>query len=668
MASMNTHQWALAALIASLLLAQAGRWPLLWLGVAVAALGGLLWRPARPAALAVAVTLLLGGLRVGLDRGTDPWRDLDGLRVDVSGRVLGQVRCRPESLTFRFLAERVEGRPELPPVVLWAVWHAPRANQPQPLSGERWRLTARVKAPRGADYPGGFDEREWLALHHIHHTLQGWERHGQLERLEPARGPGLRGCAWRARAWILGRLRPGLNARQHALLCGVVLGETQFLDSRDEESFRAVGASHLLAASGLNVALVVGLVMGLGRVAGFGPPRMAVPALVLAAFYALLAEASPSVVRAAVMAGASLTALAVGRISDVLHSLTLACLGCLLVDPAYLQDLGFQMSVLAVLSLVWLEPGFAARLEGLPELLRRSLSGTLACTLGLLPWMVWNFQQWAPATVLANLLLGWAAELLLPLGLLQALIPPLAALNRWLLDYLLGCAALLAGWFGSGQIARPEPLQTLGLVVLVGGVGAWLYGHLSWRLLLLADLLVALLWLPAKPSQDLRLRLASEPLLAWLRLPGGPDLLLVPGDRQPAGLRMLRVNGAWPACCLCAEGRKLLRGGGLRLDLRPGSCRLTYRQVRLLLAWEEPPPEHRTEADIVVGALRWVKCERWFKPGRALELVTDGRTIRVGPWQEKGARVGNGRSCESTGCSSTSAGRIPPPTASGSES
>lgn len=629
---MNTHQWALAALIASLLLAQAGQWPYLWLGVAGTALAGLLWKPARPAALAVAVTLLLGGLRVGLDRSTDPWRDLDGLRVDVSGRVLGQVRSRPESLTFRFLAERVEGRPELPPVVLWATWHAPRTSQPQPLSGERWRLTARLKPPRDAEYPGGFDERRWLALHHIHHTLHGWDRHGQLERLEPARGPGLRGCAWRLRAWILQRLRSGLTARQHALLCGVVLGETQFLDPQDEESFRAVGASHLLAASGLNVALVVGLVMGLGRLAGFGPPRMALPALALAAFYALLAEASPSVVRAAVMAGATLTALAVGRISDVLHSLTLACLGCLLVDPAYLEDLGFQMSVLAVLSLVWLEPGCAARLEGLPLALRKALSGTLACTLGLLPWMVWNFQQWAPATVLANLVLGWAAELLLPLGLLQALVPPLAMLNRLLLEYMLRCAPLLAGWFGSGQIARPDPLQTLGLVVLVGAVGAWLYGRLSWRLLVLADLLVALLWLPARPSPELRLRLASEPLLAWLRLPGGPDLLLAPGDRQPAGLRMLRVNGAWPACCLTTEERKLLRGGGLRLDLRPGSCRLTYREVCVLLAWEEPPPEHRTEADLVVGARRWVPCQRWLLPGRALELITDGRTIRVGHW------------------------------------
>jgi len=483
---------------------------------------------------------------------------------------------------------------------------------------------------------GGFDQRAWLARSGIRHELHGWDRRDRLERLEPARGPGLRGYAWRARAWLLGRLRSGLSARQHGLLCGVVLGETQFLDPTDEESFRAVGASHLLAASGLNVALVVGLVMGLGHLAGYGPPRMALPALALAVFYALLAEASPSVVRAAVMAGASLTALALGRISGVLHSLTLACLGCLLVEPAFLGDLGFQLSVLAVLSLVWLEPGFAARLAGLPLWLRRSLAGTLAATLGLLPWMAWNFQQWAPATVVANLLLAPAAEALLPLGLLQALWPPLAGFNRWLLDYLLAGAALLASWFGPGLIARPEPAQAAGLAVLVVLTGLWLYGRLSLRMLLLADLLVALLWWPLPPSGHLRIRLASERILVWLRLPKGPDVLLSPGDSQAAGLRMLRVNGAWPACCLSAEERRLLRGGSLRLDLRPGSCRLTYRQVRVMVAWRPPSPEHRAEVDVLVAPLRWVSCQHWLPPGRPLELVSDGHTLRVRPWGLRG--------------------------------
>lgn len=632
MAHMNSHTWALAALIPSLLLAQAGRWPLLLLAAAGVALLGLAWERARPATLAVGLALLLGGLRVGLEPLSDPWRDLDGLRVDLSGRVLGQVRSRAESVTFRFLAERVEGRPELAPVVLWVSWHAPRADQPQPLSGERWRFTARLKPPREAEYPGGFDQRAWLRALNIHHEAHGWSRHDSLERLEPARGNGLRGAAWRVRAWMLERLRRGLTPRQSGLLCGVVLGETQFLAPEDEDSFRAIGASHLLAASGLNIALVVGLVMGLGRVAGYGPQRTALPALAAAVFYALLAEASASVVRAAVMAGASLTALAVGRISSVLHCLTLACLACLLTAPSFLQDLGFQMSVLAVLSLVWLEPGLARRLDGLPAWLQRSLAGTLAATLGLLPWMAWNFQQWAPATVIANLLLAPAAEALLPLGLLQALWPPLAGLNRWLLEYLLRCAAWLAAVFGSGNIARPEPLQAMGLTALVAMTGLWLYGRLSLRTLLLGDLLVALLWWPLPASPQLRLRIASERMLVWLRLPGGPDALLTPGDSQPAGLRMLRVNGAWPACCLLAEERKLLRGGALRLDQRPGSCRLSYRQVRLMVAWQRPPDEHSGAVDVLVAPRRWVPCQLWLPPGRPVELMSDGRSIRVGPW------------------------------------
>ena len=121
------------------------------------------------------------------------------------------------------------------------------------------------------------------------------------------------------------------------------------LDKQLTDDFRAAGTAHVLAISGLHIALVGGLALGAGALA-FGRRRQVYLLVPFAAVwgYAALAGFSPSVTRAAIMATAYLMARAMGRQRSVLPAIGLAAGLMVAVDPAILASVSFQLSFAAV--------------------------------------------------------------------------------------------------------------------------------------------------------------------------------------------------------------------------------------------------------------------------------------------------------------------------------
>ncbi len=121
------------------------------------------------------------------------------------------------------------------------------------------------------------------------------------------------------------------------------------LDKQLTENFRAAGTAHVLAISGLHIAMVGGLALGVGALA-MGRRWQLYLLLPLAAVwsYAALAGFSPSVTRAAIMASAYLLARAMGRQRSVLPAVGLAAGIMVAVDPAIVASVSFQLSFAAV--------------------------------------------------------------------------------------------------------------------------------------------------------------------------------------------------------------------------------------------------------------------------------------------------------------------------------
>lgn len=192
--------------------------------------------------------------------------------------------------------------------------------------------------------------------------------------------------------------RPG-----NRLARALVLGDRTALPPHIGAGLRRLGLGHLLAVSGLHVAIV-------GAVAAFtlaaARPRLRLSiALLAVAGYAVLVGPSPSVLRAAAMAGAVGVALLLSQRPRALDSLALALAAILVLDPAAIRSLAFQLTAAATLGLLVLVEPLAARLGGLPMVGRaaRILAVPLAAQVATLPWALAIFCRIHPASALLDL-------------------------------------------------------------------------------------------------------------------------------------------------------------------------------------------------------------------------------------------------------------------------
>ena len=272
------------------------------------------------------------------------------------------------------------------------------------------------------------------------------------------------------------------------LLLGVALGESYRLKPETRADFRASGLSHVLAASGLHLGLVLGFVLMLARICGRSLRAWALPAAAAVWFYAALVGFSASITRAMLMSWLALLALRCGRPAVLGRSLLLAGGLALARQPLTLAQVGFQLSYAAVAGICLLyEPcwrlidKYCRRYRYLCGAWMRQLGAALALTAavtaGTGPLLIYHFGDFAWITVLANLVAVPAAGPFLGAGLLACAVQsvhlgaPLWCICRLLADYMLKVAALL------GQ-AAPWHVPHMPVCVLgayyVAGLGLWL--------------------------------------------------------------------------------------------------------------------------------------------------------------------------------------------------
>ncbi len=348
--------------------------------------------------------------------------------------------------------------------------------------GDEIRGAFHLRRPRRFGNPGAFDYPMYLAAQGI--SLEGWTRE-QVEVMAATRGSAILGAIFRMRRRLLQRLDAAMPPPEAGLLKATVLGDRSGLSPEMNQAFLDSGTYHILAISGLNVSLLAGTLFGLFRLLRASPRLAAVASALLVTLYAALAGASPSVIRATVMADACLLAVILDRRGDLLNSLALSALVLLWWNPRVLFDVGFQLTYLATLGILLVLPRCEASLATLPGAVRWSLESviiTLAATAMTLPVLASAFNRVSPVGILANLpivplsglitALGTAASaflLMIPSGF-----PWLNQVNGWLVNLLFGVAGWFAAWpWSTVRVYTPTP----GMLVAYYGIGvAWLLG------------------------------------------------------------------------------------------------------------------------------------------------------------------------------------------------
>jgi len=231
---------------------------------------------------------------------------------------------------------------------------------------------------------------------------------------------------------------------------GYLMGQKNGLSEDFSEQLRAVGMTHVVVASGAHLAILVTAVRKIfGKLSKFAELLFAL--LAISAF-AMVVGFTPSMTRAALVAGLGLLLGYVGRRLPPFRLLSLVAALTLLINPTNLQNLGWQLSFASFFGIMVVAPRLTRHFYGgknppwLASMLLTSLSTTLICA----PVMIFNFGQLSLLSFVANLIilptLPYAMVLVfltgttsfLPLlpGLFATLATTLLSLHIFVVDFL----------------------------------------------------------------------------------------------------------------------------------------------------------------------------------------------------------------------------------------
>jgi len=219
----------------------------------------------------------------------------------------------------------------------------------------------------------------------------------------------------------------GITPDAKTLVAGLAIGEISELSPVLEEQMRTVSLTHLVAVSGSNCAIVVGMVYLIAVRLRFGTKGRTVISLSALVAYILLVGPDPSVLRAGVMTAAVILMIALGRRSWAINALAISGIILLVADPWLAVDYGFGLSVLATAGILLLAPAMAEKLSSrMPMILALGLSVTMAAQLWCLPLLM-QLQPGLPTySVIANLLAGPMVAPVTVIGMLAVVITPIA--------------------------------------------------------------------------------------------------------------------------------------------------------------------------------------------------------------------------------------------------
>jgi competence protein ComEC len=146
--------------------------------------------------------------------------------------------------------------------------------------------------------------------------------------------------------------------QEQAIASALVLGVTDNLDDETIHAYSATGAMHVLAVSGLHVGIIYGILVfflrPLTKRKG-GPWLLAIVSLLVLWGYAFVTGLSPSVLRAVTMFSMVALARPFRHTTNIFNILAASAFCLLLVDPCLIMSVGFQLSYLAVLGIIYLQ-------------------------------------------------------------------------------------------------------------------------------------------------------------------------------------------------------------------------------------------------------------------------------------------------------------------------
>jgi len=415
--------------------------------------------------------------------------------------------------------------------------------------GDQLSLAGHLQVPVN---PPGFDYQAYLARQGIHAVLD----FPSLQILGHDAGNALQALALGLRDALRRAIDGILPRDEAALLIGILLGAPTRTLGALTAPFVASGVIHVVAISGLKVALVAGVLTALCAKL---PVRVRwAPALAGVLFYTAITGATPSGLRSALMWMMALAAMQLGRRSYVWISLAVAGAGLVCWNPCLLWDTGFQLSVTGTAGIVAFSATFERVLHRVPPPLRESIAVTLAAQVATMPITAAGFGQISLVGPLANGILLPLLGPIMVLGGVAALVALLSSGLGHLLAFLV--YPLLATFIGIARVLAAIPLASL---AAPSAPALLVAGYYTVLVALALRCQAASIPLPhASPRVTTLWHALPRALLAGLAIAGVTGTVAMARSPDRAGIVVAGTSGSTVVLVFGPAGQSVIMDGG----------------------------------------------------------------------------------------------------------
>lgn len=340
---------------------------------------------------------------------------------------------------------------------------------------------------KNAGNPGGFDYKRYCLFQGITHQVFLKKNRfivlREREQSLPAR------ILFATRKKVLSILRTNIpGEKERGLAEALLIGYKDDLDKNLVQSYTNTGVVHIIAISGLHLGLIYGLLVQLlkpfrrKKFSRWLNPLVIISGLWL---FSLLAGAQPSVLRSALMFSCIVLASSLSRKTSIYNTLAFSAFALLCINPFWLWDVGFQLSYVAVLSIViFTKPIYNVFFikNKILDLIWKLNAVSIAAQLLTTPFSLYHFHQFPNLFLLTNFvavplssLIVLGEILICAVSFVPFVALPVGKIISWLIwimnAYIQKIESLPGSLWGGMQISVA---QSVLLIIVVAGFGYWL--------------------------------------------------------------------------------------------------------------------------------------------------------------------------------------------------
>ena len=277
-----------------------------------------------------------------------------------------------------------------------------------PAEGSLIVFAGNIQPISGPQNPGAFDYRKYMATHNVYHQVYLTPPNWKV--LEKPQGFSLLCTAHRVSDKFVSILAEnGLKGREFAVAAALIMGQGDMLDNETLQAYSGTGVMHILSVSGLHVGvifIIISFLLGFMKKKGWQLYLKTAIILFTIWVYALLTGMSPSVMRSAVM----FTFISLGNASNryvhIINSLAVSALVLLAFDPLMINNVGFQLSYIAILGIVFINKPIAdlwSPKNRITEYIWGLIAVSIAAQVATAPLAMLYFHQFPAYFIPANL-------------------------------------------------------------------------------------------------------------------------------------------------------------------------------------------------------------------------------------------------------------------------